>query len=97
MANTKRQKHQKKQKDTIDSKNIYSAPMFDYMCNWLPFHRPYSFASQAFVCFAIYVIRYKGIITSVHTHFNYFTLLLQNFLEVLKYLTETSARHLEFL
>ena len=25
-------------------------------CNWLPFYRPYSFASQTFVCFADFLI-----------------------------------------
>ena len=26
------------------------------LCNWLPFYRPYSFASQTFVCFANYFL-----------------------------------------
>lgn len=30
----------------------YSA-LYVHLCNWLPFHRPYSFASQSFDCFAL--------------------------------------------
>ena len=53
--------------------------LYVHLCNWLPFHRPYSFPSQCFHCFGYWIvsytilyIRYNSIATISTTCFGYF-------------------------